>query len=141
MSDKKERRKLPRSEPPAFEEFPLWSATNGGVLYSVHILGFVDGFPSHSSSDPSVEEWREFVYAWWERFGDAEVRAKQLLDLCINESLLLEVLGEGSRNALMAALEDELLGKRDAIFGEFQILRSYRKDRHGAFYKLRRLSN
>lgn len=109
--------------------FEGWSRVMGGLLEAAGVPGFLENFQElEEQADQEGLMWEQFCSAWWERYKDKEVLAKELWGLAKNKDLLLEVLGDGNDRSQKIRIGKGLQKQKDRSYGEFQICS--RKDSH-----------
>lgn len=103
----------------SFEE---WVRVTGGILENAGLKDFLGNRKAfRAAADRDTEEWRAFCSAWWSTYAAAGVTAKQLLDIAVERSMLVDL--RAGRNALsaMQRIGHALSARRDRIFGQFRI--------------------
>ncbi len=117
--------------------FESYTQTLGGILDVAGITGFLGNADTlRRQADTETNEWREFVGAWWERWGDAWVGVADLGKLLWAEDgersgfLGKSVSSEKQRGAL-TQLGRRLSSKRDCVMGTYRLLAGNQSDRCG----------
>ena len=96
--------------------YEAWAQTMGGILEVAGIEGFLENLDDMmAASDSEGAMWRNFVAAWWDRFGTAEVGTSDLYDLAITCEPPLP-LGSGNERSQRTRLGKSLGRIRDRIF-------------------------
>jgi hypothetical protein len=88
------------------------------------------------SADSEGNEWREFVSAWWDKFGDRWVIATQLLELALADDYLPGALGDKSARSQKTRLGIALQSMRDRQFAQWRIVARRATRGHRAEYRL-----
>lgn len=100
-----------------------WSQIVGGVLEIARIEGFLGNLDEMlEASDSEGMVWRNFVCAWWDRFGTAEVGTADLYELALKCEPPLP-LGAGNEKSQRIRLGKALVRMRDRIFDHAGIAR------------------
>jgi len=109
--------------------FESWARVIGGILDVAEIPGFLCNTEElYEVADAEGNEWREFVAAWWNRFGARWVNTSELFDLSVNNELLANVTGDKSARSQKTRLGKALSALRDRQFDSWRI--KVRRDRH-----------
>jgi hypothetical protein len=119
--------------------FESWTATVGGILERAGIPGFLANQEEFFDQvDVVGAEWREFVAAWHQKFGQLPVKAKDLYLLAEADGLLSTVLsrsrGEKGRTTKIGM---ELKAMRDKQFGAWRIIGGAAKNETGDMFEKR----
>jgi len=105
-----------------YGSFEAWSRVIGGILEFVGVKGFMENrHEFYERSDSDLKMWHDFVNAWWEKFGDRAVQAKQLNDLCEEQELMLPLRRDGSERSQLTRLGSALRRARDSVKGDFRV--------------------
>lgn len=100
--------------------YEIWARVMGGILDVNGITGFLDNTADiYMASNTESAGNREFVEAWWARFGDRPVGAKDLFDIV--QDLDTFDLGDGSDKSQRTRLGGCLQKMRDQQFGSYRI--------------------
>jgi len=109
--------------------FESWARVIGGILEVAGIPGFLCNTEElYEVADAEGNEWREFVAAWWSRFGNSWVSTSELFDLSVNNELLGSVTGDKSARSQKTRLGKALGALRDRQFDSWRI--KVRRERH-----------
>ena len=117
--------------------FESYAEILGGILEVVGVRGFLaNSGELRRQADSETAEWREFVGAWWERWGDSWVGVAELGKLLWTEDggrtsfLCRSVCSENQRGGL-TQLGRRLSSKRDCVIGGHRLLVGDQSDRCG----------
>lgn len=117
--------------------FERWSSVLGGILGVAGIPAFLENVESkYTEADIETDEWRALTGLWWKRFGKAPVKASDLVELCLNGELLVEVVGFGGRRSQVSRLGRALNRNLGRVFEGFQVQREHTAVRSSARYTL-----
>ena len=109
--------------------FESWSKVVGGILQWCGVPGFLANTEELMEiADTEGSEWREFVTAWWDRFGHRFVTTTDLLGLATAKDLLGTVIGDGGSRSQKIRLGRALGTMRDRQFDSYRIKMS--RERH-----------
>ncbi|MBZ0272983.1 PriCT-2 domain-containing protein [bacterium] len=109
--------------------FESWSKVVGGILQWLEVPGFLANAEElYEIADTEGSEWREFVAAWWDRFGPRFVTTTDLLGLATAKDLLGTVIGDGGSRSQKIRLGRALGTMRDRQFDLYRIKMS--RERH-----------
>ena len=109
--------------------FESWARVIGGILDVAEIPGFLCNTEElYEVADAEGNEWREFVAAWWNRFGNRWVSTSELFDLSVNNELLANITGDKSARSQKTRLGKALNALRDRQFDTWRI--KVRRERH-----------
>ncbi len=109
---------------PPIGSFEGWAEVMAGVLGHAGIPGLLGNYEAtFEEASREVEEWVEFVEAWFEMSGTGPVTAGELMELAKRRTLLLDVLGDGSERGQGTRLGQALAGQKDRVYGGLQIKR------------------
>jgi phage/plasmid primase-like uncharacterized protein len=93
--------------------FEKWSDVIGGILHVAGIPGFLGNLDAfYEDSDWEGAEWRNFIAAWSEKWGEVEVTVSNIFDLA--DSL---ELGSGNERSRKTKLGKLLADNKDRQFG------------------------
>ncbi len=94
-------------------EFETWARVMGGILAVAGIEGFLGNLEEvYESADAEGAEIRRLLWAWWEKYGEAEVGVGELFTLATGDDVGLDLPAKterGQRTQLgqrLAALRD-----------------------------------
>lgn len=117
--------------------FESWAAVVGGILEHAGVAGFLhDTEQLYESADAEGQEWREFVRAWWDKFGTRWVSASELLELVLARDLLGATVGDKSQRSQKIRLGKALSAARDRHFADWRVLAGRNSDGNAAKYRL-----
>jgi putative DNA primase/helicase len=123
----------PRGTAPRLGMFEAWSETIGGILEVAGIEGFLGDLESgYIGSDRDHAAWNDFLTAWSERHGAAEVSVATLYSLASG----LLGLGDGGQRGESTKLGILLARHRDRQSGQFRVVRSEHDRRGAAMWRL-----
>jgi hypothetical protein len=103
--------------------FDEYAAVMSGLLDVVGVPGFLANAEElYEAADDTSSAWREFLDAWVARFGLNKFLApKDVRAMCVEQSLLLDVIGDKGERSQVTKLGAALASKRDCMFGDFTI--------------------
>jgi hypothetical protein len=102
--------------------FESWSKIVGGILQWLGVPGFLSNAEElYETADIEGSEWREFVAAWWDRFGPRFVSGGDLLGLATEKDLLIGVIGDGGSRSQKIRLGRALGTMRDRQYDSLRI--------------------
>ncbi len=102
--------------------FESWSKIVGGILQWLGVPGFLSNAEElYETADTEGSEWREFVAAWWDRFGPRFVSGGDLLGLATEKDLLIGVIGDGGSRSQKIRLGRALGTMRDRQYDSLRI--------------------
>lgn len=104
-----------------------WSRVVGGILQAAGVEGFLANYGEfQTTANDEKLAWRAFTEKWFDRFGEEEVLARDLLPLALE----IESLGvRGNTDQSQKQSLGKLLKIRNGVIsGEFQIVRSGMSD-------------
>jgi hypothetical protein len=97
--------------------FEKWSDVFGGILHVADIPGFLSNLDEfYENADWEGAEWRNFVQAWWDKWGSVEVTTSNVIDLADNLPL-----GDGNDRSRKTKLGILLTGNKDRQFGNYRL--------------------
>lgn len=109
--------------------FESWARVIGGMVEHLGLPGFLgDADEFYEAADPETGQWRAFVDAWWHKFRDAPVGAKDLQQLAHDQDLVGFAYAAPSDHAQRVRFGRALMGLRDRRFGDLRVM--VRKDSH-----------
>jgi hypothetical protein len=120
--------------------FEGWAETMSGILENAGVPGFLENSDLlHVHADEEMQEWRAFLYEWWDEHKGAEVGTEELFDIANLHDLLLDVTEGGTERSRRTRFGKALSDKRDRIIGPFRIVHTG-EDNHGRRqYRLERV--
>ena len=117
--------------------FESWSAILGGILNVAGIPGFLeDAEEFYENADSEGAEWRAFVYAWWDSFGNDQVVASDLLDLAEKRDLIGFAISGNTIQSQKMRLGKALTRQRDRRFGDYRIVTELNRHTKTKVYRL-----
>jgi hypothetical protein len=117
--------------------FESWASVVGGILEHAGVPGFLhDTEQLYEAADAEGQEWREFVAAWWEKFGPRWVSAGELLDLALERDLLGSIVRDKSQRAQKIRLGKALSSARDRHFAHYRLVAGRNSNAKTAQYRL-----
>ena len=106
----------PRYRATTLGSFESWSETMGGILETAGVPGFLANADElYETSDVEGLMWRNFVAAWWDRHGTAQVVTADLFQIAGPCEPPLP-LGDGSERSQRTRLGKALTRMRDRVF-------------------------
>lgn len=117
--------------------FESYAATIGGILKVADLAGFLGNAGElRRQMDGETTEWRAFVHAWWERWGQSWVGSSDLAQLLWMEDgkrseLLAGVVTSERERGVVTQLGMRLSSKRDCVIGGYRVDVNSRSDRAG----------
>ena len=98
--------------------FESWVDTLGGIL---SVAG-VDGFLANEEqlkrqTVVDTTEWNQFYQFWWQIYGRNPVTAGDLRDICVQNDLLLSVIGDKGEKSQTTRLGGALRKQLNRVFG------------------------
>lgn len=117
--------------------FEQWTQVLGGILQVCGIPGFLDDRQwVHTEADQDTRAWEAFCDAWYERYGELVITAKDLFVVAKERSLLLTLWGGRSTIAAQQRLGHALADRRDRLFGRYYIRSAERASSGNNAYRL-----
>jgi hypothetical protein len=105
--------------------FQSWANIVGGILDTCGFDGFMENRQRlREQADREAAEWRAFVEEWWDRHNVTPCSASDLVDLCDDANLLLDVIGNNGRRSKITKLGKELRDRLDRVIGEYRIVQA-----------------
>jgi hypothetical protein len=102
--------------------FERWVEVMGGILEVVGIEGFLTNREAlYSEADPETREWVGLCEAWWDKFGQNPITAKDLLEVARENGLVLSHWSGRRTLAAQQRLGRALGTRRDRVFGDYRI--------------------
>jgi len=103
--------------------FEQWAAVMGGILESAGIEGFLDNLDEfYEVADTEGAIWRQFVGAWFEKFGEQETGAAELFEIALSTEGF--DLGKGGERAQRTSFGMRLGKQRDRVIGDYRIMQT-----------------
>lgn len=100
--------------------FEAWSRVIGGILEHLRIGGFLGNLSEfYEQADTEGMAWRNFVDAWWDRFGMEQVGASDLFALALTIDGL--DFGQGNDKSQRITFGKALGKQRDRVIGDFTV--------------------
>jgi hypothetical protein len=110
--------------------FDAWAGIVGGILETAAIPGFLSNLDElYEASDAEGAAWRMLVEAWWLKFRDADVYARDLFALLtpeVGDPIPLD-LGRGNERSQQTRFGNALRQQRDRQYGAHRIVRTSTK--------------
>jgi hypothetical protein len=110
--------------------FDSWAGVIGGILETAAIPGFLGNLEElYEVSDAEGTAWRLLVDAWWRKFRDADVYARDLFALLtpeVGDPIPLD-LGRGTERSQQTRFGNALSQQRDRQYGPCRIVRTSTK--------------
>ena len=105
--------------------FERWVEVMGGTLEVAGMKGFLTNREAfYSVADAETQEWIALCGFWWGQYMDQPITAKDLLEVCKNNNLLLSVLSGRSSLSAQQRIGHALGARRDRVFGIYRILKA-----------------
>jgi DNA primase catalytic core len=103
--------------------FESWAGVVGGILEHASVPGFLDDTDQlYEAADADGQEWREFVSAWWHKFGPRWLIAGDLLALALEKDLLGSIVRDKTLRGQKIRLGKALSTMRDRQFANYRLL-------------------
>jgi hypothetical protein len=103
--------------------YESWSGVIGGILASAGVDGFLTNLADfYEVSDLEGAIWRQFVAAWFEKFGENETGVAELF--AIAETVDGFDFGRGSERAQKTVFGIALNKQRDRVIGDYRIVQT-----------------
>jgi hypothetical protein len=118
-----------------------WTQVIGGILNVAGIAGLLEnaGDFQETATDDS-DEWRPFLFAWWQRYAEQPVGVAQLYELAKGQELLDAVLGDHGERSQRIRLGKELGRLTDRVFGQYRLERAGEDHSKRQLYRLRKVT-
>lgn len=101
--------------------FESWSRVMGGIMECAGISGFLGNILDfYEKADTEGEILRQFVFAWWQRYGASEVAVSELWELVSKADITLPI-GDGNERSQRTRLGILLSRNRDRQFNGLRI--------------------
>lgn len=102
--------------------FEFWARAMGGLFDVAGVGGFLTNLKEiYEEIDEETGMWREFIGAWWDRFGERDVTVAELHELAIENDLLMLVLGDKGERSQKIRLGKALGRINGRYFGELKV--------------------
>jgi hypothetical protein len=99
-----------------------WARVLGGILDVAGVPGLLaNAREARQALVSEVDEWDEFVAAWWRRFQTASVGVKDLFSLAERDNLLEGVMDSASERGRRTQLGAALKGQAGRVLGSFRV--------------------
>ena len=124
--------------------FEKWARTSSGILEHAGIPGFLENRKEvEELADVEGDAWLQWVLAWWERFGNGDVKPVTLIELVgLVDYPPFYVTDDGTAKSMSIKIGKALMTKKDRIFGGFAIrLSRVDKASRSKLWKLERVSD
>jgi hypothetical protein len=122
---------------PHLGSFEEWSEVLGGILDVAQVNDFLGNLESlYEQADSQGQVLREFVAAWWAKYGDALVRADDLVSLCEDSGLFEDVLGNGNPRSRSSRMGKELQKHKDRVIDRYRLSTTIDKTTKSSKYSL-----
>ena len=109
--------------------FESWARVMGGILDVAGVEGFLSNLKEiYAEMDEETAAWREFIGAWWEKFGSGAVVTAELYSMAVENDLLMTVLGDKGERSQKIKLGRALGKLNGRFFGEYKVVEA--KDTH-----------
>ncbi len=96
--------------------YESWCNVLGGILQVAGVSGFLTNREATQHRSGGIEqEWIEFFRFWYQKFGCAPVRVKEILPDVLREQLLTGIIKTDKDRAMAVALGTALRGRVDRI--------------------------
>ena len=92
--------------------FEAWRDVIGGILGVAGIPGFLTG---DGASRAEVDEWRSLMCLWVQKFGEKKATIAEIVELCADRGILLDVLGAGNEQMQRMRMGKALAARRDQV--------------------------
>jgi hypothetical protein len=101
--------------------FESWSGVMGGIMECAGISGFLGNIMDfYEKADTEGAIFRQFVCAWWQRYGGSEVAVSELWELVSKADITLPI-GDGNERSQRTRLGILLSRNRDRQFDGLRI--------------------
>lgn len=99
--------------------FDEYAGVMSGLLAVAGIPGFLENAEElYEAADDATSAWREFLATWVVQFGRGSYRApKDIRNFCLQNGLLLDVIGDKGEHSQTLRLGRALTSARDRAFG------------------------
>ena len=120
--------------------FDEYAAIMSGLLGHIGVPGFLENAEElYEAADDEGSVWREFLSAWAEKAGVNKYYVpKQIRDFCVDNDLMMNVLGDKGERSQVTRLGHALGANRDRVFGGLTIIVDG-KDGRGKKYAIARV--
>ncbi len=98
-------------------EFEAWARVMGGILTVAGIKGFLENLAEfYEQADAEGAETRQLLWAWWQKYRDAEIGVNELFELAMSDDVGLDLPAKTERGQ-RTQLGQRLRGLRDRRYG------------------------
>jgi len=102
--------------------YEQWAMTMGGVLEVAGIEGFLENLDDfYGATDVEGSHWEQLVSAWWRKFRQKSVGARELFPLALESGI--ELSGD-TEHAQRGSFGKALTKRRDQVIDRFKIIRT-----------------
>ena len=99
-----------------------WVEVMGGILMVASVEGFLTNREAlYANADTETQEWIAICRAWWIRYQDRPITAKDLLEIAKDNNLLLALWVGRSALPGQQRIGHALGARRDRVFGDYRI--------------------
>jgi hypothetical protein len=122
--------------------FENWAAVMGGILDVAGVPGLLGNAQQFRATQADqVSEWRAFVVAWWQRYGEQTVGVEAIFELVTQDKLLDAVLGDKGERSQRIRLGLALGKAVERVFGDYRVERAPEDHRGRQQYRLRQMQS
>ena len=100
-------------------------------------LGDLEDF--YESADAESDEWRAFVFAWWDAYQDRPITTSALLLLATGEDLVPFAYAAKSEHAERVRFGKSLSSLRDRRFGDYRVVLARDAHKKTRLFRLERV--
>lgn len=120
--------------------YESWGLVMGGILEAAGISGFLDNRAEmFDASNESSEEMRAFTEAWFEAHGEAEMAARDLVDLAGVHLGLVKPGLAGIVKPSSKSVASALSRAKGCVFGDLEVVKIFKKGKADK-YRLKKVS-
>ncbi len=102
--------------------YEQWAKVMGGILEYAEVPGFLENLEMvYENMDQFTMSWVEFLPIWWQKHGFDPVGVSELWTLADDQSMLLEILGDGSDRSQKTKLGSALRDMNGRYLGEWKV--------------------
>ncbi len=119
--------------------YEAWTEAMGGILNTVNVAGFLENeHEMYEAASTETARLVEFIEAWHERYGEEEVRPKELFQLASKpdgpvplgeigqwQGLLDDTLGAGNERSRRTKFGLLLEGNRDKVICGYKLVKNF----------------
>lgn len=117
--------------------FEAWSRVVGGVLQAAEVGGFLENLHElYEDADAESEGWSEFVDVWWLERNTMATSVSELVDICKEHDVMLEVLGDKGDRSQQTCLGIALGRQKGRVYGDYRIALASSSGTKGKSYRL-----